>query len=145
VEAALFESGLDGRMLELELTESAIMEDIAAATPKLQRLRMLGVRLSLDDFGTGYSSLGYLRWIPVDCLKIDHTFLAEIDASAGAFTLVQTIVALAHNMGLTVVAEGVENERQLELLRGINCDMAQGHLFGTPLPASAVERLLAAK
>jgi len=142
VEAALIESGLHGSLLELELTESAIMEDIETATPKLQRLRMMGVRLSLDDFGTGYSSLGYLRWIPVDCLKIDQSFLAGIDTSAGAFTLVQTILALAHNMGLAVVAEGVENERQLELLRGINCDMAQGHLFGTPLPAAAVERLL---
>lgn len=142
VEAALLETGLHGGLLELELTESAIMEDIETATPKLQRLRMMGVRLSLDDFGTGYSSLGYLRWIPVDCLKIDHSFLAGIDTSAGAFTLVQTILALAHNMGLTVVAEGVENERQLELLRGINCDMAQGHLFGTALPAAAVERLL---
>jgi diguanylate cyclase (GGDEF)-like protein len=142
VAGALVDSGLDGSLLELELTESAIMEDIATATPKLARLRALGVRLSLDDFGTGYSSLGYLRWIPVDCLKIDHSFLASIDTSAGAFTLVQTILALAHNMGLAVVAEGVENERQLELLRGINCDMAQGHYFGTPLPAEAVESLL---
>lgn len=142
VEAALLDSGLNGALLELELTESAIMEDVDTATPKLERLRAMGVRLSLDDFGTGYSSLGYLRWIPVDCLKIDHSFLAGIDISAGAFTLVQMILTLAHNMGLAVVAEGVENERQLELLRGINCDMAQGHLFGTPLPATAVERLL---
>ncbi|MCZ2150036.1 MAG: EAL domain-containing protein [Bryobacterales bacterium] len=140
--AALEESGMESRFLQLEFTESAIMENVETAMPKLDRLRELGVRLALDDFGTGYSSLSYLRWIPVDCLKIDQTFIAEISSSGGALTLVQTILALAHNMGLTVVAEGVESESQLELLRGIECDKAQGHLFGVSLAAEEVEHWL---
>lgn len=144
VERALLLSGLSPSLLTLELTESAIMEEISAATVKLKRLRHLGVRLALDDFGTGYSSLGYLRWIPVDCLKIDQSFLAEIETSESAFALVQTIVALADNMGLTVVAEGVEIERQVELLREIGCGKAQGHLFGAALPSSEAMRWLAA-
>ncbi|MFN7938520.1 MAG: EAL domain-containing protein [Bryobacteraceae bacterium] len=143
VETALRETGVDGRSIELELTESAIMQEIAAATVKLKRLRALGVRLALDDFGTGYSALGYLRWIPVDCLKIDQSFLAELETSEGAYTLVQTIVALADNMGLSVVAEGVETERQLEMLREIGCDKAQGHLLGAALPRHEVEQWLA--
>ncbi|MCC6369025.1 MAG: EAL domain-containing protein [Bryobacterales bacterium] len=140
--AALEESGMESRFLQLELTESAIMENVETAMPKLDRLRELGVRLALDDFGTGYSSLSYLRWIPVDCLKIDQSFIAEISSSAGSLALVQTILALAHNMGLTVVAEGVESESQLELLRGIACDKAQGHLFGVSLPAEEMEHWL---
>lgn len=143
VESTLRETGLEGRYIELELTESAIMQEITAATVKLKRLRSLGVRLALDDFGTGYSALGYLRWIPVDCLKIDQSFLAELETSEGAYTLVQTIVALADNMGLSVVAEGVETERQLEMLREIGCDKAQGHLLGAALPRQEVELWLA--
>lgn len=143
VEAVLKETGLEGCYLELELTESAIMREISAATAKLKRLRAMGVRLALDDFGTGYSALGYLRWIPVDCLKIDQSFLAELETSEGAYTLVQTIVALADNMGLSVVAEGVETERQLEMLREIGCDKAQGHLLGAALPRQDVEQWLA--
>ena len=96
----------------------------------------------MDDFGTGYSSLGYLRWIPVDTLKIDQTFIAEVDNSASALTLVQTILSMAHNMSLQVVAEGVETERQLELLRSINCDKAQGHLFGRPLSVHSLDQFL---
>jgi diguanylate cyclase (GGDEF)-like protein len=140
--ASLQESGMRSQFLQLELTESAIMENVETAMPKLDRLRELGVRLALDDFGTGYSSLSYLRWIPVDCLKIDQSFIAEISSSAGALTLVQTILALAHNMGLTVVAEGVESEAQLELLRGIACDKAQGHLFGGSLTVEEIEKWL---
>ncbi len=141
---ALEESGFPPDLLELELTESAIMDNVPAAVGKLERLRSRGVQVALDDFGTGYSSLSYLRWIPVDALKIDRSFLTEIATSAGALTLVQTIVSLAHNMGLRVVAEGVEDEKQLELLRGIGCDMAQGYLLATALPEGEVELWLAA-
>ncbi len=133
VEAALVANGLNGSWLQLELTESAIMENIATAMPKLERLKSLGVRLSIDDFGTGYSSLSYLRWIPVDSLKMDQSFVAEIARSQNGLTLVNTIVEMAHNMGLPVVAEGVENRMQLELLRSIGCDRAQGHWFSGPL------------
>jgi diguanylate cyclase (GGDEF)-like protein len=145
VESTLKATGIEGRFIELELTESAIMQEIATATIKLKRLRDLGVRLALDDFGTGYSALGYLRWIPVDCLKIDQSFLAELESSEGAYTLVQTIVALADNMGLSVVAEGVETARQLEMLREIGCDKAQGHLLGAALPRHEVEQWLASE
>ncbi|HUQ92379.1 MAG TPA: EAL domain-containing protein [Bryobacteraceae bacterium] len=145
VMAALEESGLSGASLELELTEGIILENLENALPTLERLRHAGVRLALDDFGTGYSSLGYLRLIPVDCLKIDQSFVAEIDSSASALTLVQTILALAHNMGIVVVAEGVERARQLELLRGFHCDRAQGHWFGGPMPVEEAERWLASR
>jgi diguanylate cyclase (GGDEF)-like protein len=134
VEAALVAAGLDGSWLQLELTESAVMENIASAMPKLERLKTLGVRLSMDDFGAGYSSLSYLRWIPVDSLKMDRAFVVEIAGSANGLTLVNTIVEMAHNMGLPVVAEGVETRAQLELLRSVGCDRAQGHWFSGPLP-----------
>jgi len=100
------------------------------------------VSISIDDFGTGYSSLSYLRWLPVDTLKIDRSFLQEIESSSSALPLIETIVALAHNMGLNVVGEGVETRKQLELLRLAGCDKAQGHLFGQPLTAEGARRLL---
>lgn len=143
VKSTLEETGIEGSCLELELTESLIISDIDAATAKLRQLRALGVRTAMDDFGTGYSSLAYLRWIPVDVLKIDQAFLAEIDSSAAALTLVQTIVNLAHNMGLAVVAEGVERETQLELLRAMHCDKVQGHYFGHSLEVHIAEEWLA--
>jgi len=142
VASALEDSGLPGGHLELEITESAIMENAQVALEKLERIRGFGVTIALDDFGTGYSSLSYLRWIPVDTLKIDRSFISGIDSSAGALTLVQTIVDLAHNMSLGVVAEGIEQETQLELLRGIHCDKAQGHLFGTALAFEHLEQWL---
>jgi diguanylate cyclase (GGDEF)-like protein len=142
VTSALEDSGLPGSYLELEITESAIMENAQVALEKLERIRSFGVTIALDDFGTGYSSLSYLRWIPVDTLKIDRSFISGIDSSAGALTLVQTIVDLAHNMSLGVVAEGIEQETQLELLRGIHCDKAQGHLFGTALAFEQLEQWL---
>ncbi|MBI3209713.1 MAG: sensor domain-containing phosphodiesterase, partial [Candidatus Solibacter usitatus] len=124
VSAALRESGLKENLLELEFTESAIMQDLDTATAKLVRLRALGVRLSLDDFGTGYSSLGYLRWIPVDTLKIDRSFVCELGKSPGARTLVETILSMARNMKLNVIAEGVETSQQLEMLGALGCGMA---------------------
>jgi diguanylate cyclase (GGDEF)-like protein len=143
VDAALAESGLPAEGLELELTESAILSDISASLPKLERLRALGVRITLDDFGTGYSSLSYLRWMPVKSLKIDRSFVAEMTASANTQTLVQAMIALAHSMNLTVVAEGIEREEQFEMLARMDCDCAQGHLFGEPLPVEEMEQWLA--
>lgn len=142
VAAALAESGLPPCLLELELTESAIMENVAAARQKLERLREMGVRLSLDDFGTGYSSLSYLRWIPVQALKIAPSFVAEMNESSEARTLVKTILELARNIGLEVTAEGVENARQLELLRDLGCHKAQGHWIGGPLRPDKLEEWL---
>ncbi|MDX1981733.1 MAG: EAL domain-containing protein [Bryobacteraceae bacterium] len=142
VRAALAESGLPAGGLELELTESAILADISASLPKLERLRELGVRITLDDFGTGYSSLTYLRWMPVQSLKIDRSFVADMTQSVNTSTLIQAMIALAHSMNLTVVAEGIEQERQFEMLARFDCDYAQGHLFGEPLPVEEMEQWL---
>lgn len=142
VENALRDAGLSGSAIEIELTESTIIENIDEALEKMERLRQLGVSLALDDFGSGYSSLSYLRWMPVQHLKIDRTFLAEMEQSANTRTLVHAIVGLAHNMGLEVVAEGVETETQLEYLLQIGCDKAQGHLFGSALAVEEVEQWL---
>jgi EAL domain-containing protein (putative c-di-GMP-specific phosphodiesterase class I) len=125
-------TGLDPRRLELEITESLAMQSPGATGATLQALRALGVRLSIDDFGTGYSSLSYLKRFPVDILKVDRSFVREIVRVQDA-TIAATIVAMARTLGLRVVAEGVEEESQLEVLRHLDCDFAQGHLFGMPL------------
>jgi len=141
VAEVLRETGMPPKCLELELTESLVMRDIEESARRMERLRELGVSISIDDFGTGYSSLSYLRRLPVDSLKIDRSFVAEMASSSTSLPLIQTIVVLAHNMGLSVVAEGVETEEQLALLRAIGCDRVQGHLFGEPLKAPAIRAL----
>jgi diguanylate cyclase (GGDEF)-like protein/PAS domain S-box-containing protein len=135
-------TGLDAGHLELELTESLVMRDVEQSARRMSELRSLGVRIAIDDFGTGYSSLSYLRRLPADTLKIDQSFLQEIDIGFGRSQLFETIVKLAHNMGLRVTAEGVENSEQLDLARQAGCDTVQGHLFGGPLSVSDVEQLL---
>lgn len=142
VAGALAQSNLPHRWLELELTEGLVMGDMEESTRLISKLRKLGVTMTIDDFGTGYSSLSYLSRLPVDALKIDRSFVTQIVEPAGSLPLIQTIVSLAHNMGLSVVAEGVETVRQLELLRAIGCDKVQGHLFGEPVPGVVAERLL---
>ncbi len=142
VAAALKDAGLEAQYLELEITESLIMRDMDEAVERMKRLRTLGVGISIDDFGTGYSSLSYLRRLPVDTLKIDRSFLDELESPRGALSLIRTIVELAHGMGLIVVIEGVETESQLELLRTAGYDRAQGHLFGEALRAADAEQLL---
>lgn len=142
VEEVLAESGLPPGAIELELTESAIVKDIQGALPKIERLRELGVPLTLDDFGTGYSALSYLCWMPVSTLKIDRSFVAGMATSDHMRTLVQAIIAMAHSMNLTVVAEGVENESQFELLQQQRCDLVQGHLLSEPLPVEKMEHWL---
>ena len=141
VAGVLQETGMPPQCLELELTEGLIMRDVEESSRRMEQLRELGVSMSIDDFGTGYSSLSYLRRLPVDSLKIDRSFLSEMSSSTSSLPLIQTIVVLAHNMGLSVVAEGVETEEQLTLLRAIGCDRVQGHLFGEPLPSVAVPHL----
>ncbi|MCL4852531.1 MAG: EAL domain-containing protein, partial [Bryobacteraceae bacterium] len=143
VSGALEASGLDPKLLELELTESVIMHNAEESMERMSRIRALGVGIAIDDFGTGYSSLSYLRNLPVNTVKIDQSFLREIEAPGGAMALVGTIVSLAHQMGLSVVAEGVESEEQLEMLRGAGCDKGQGNLFGEPLAPERVHELLA--
>jgi EAL domain-containing protein (putative c-di-GMP-specific phosphodiesterase class I) len=139
VAGVLAETGLPGNRLCLELTETVVMLDPQAAVRTFQALRGLGVRIALDDFGTGYSSLALLRNLPVDQLKIDRSFLSGYDGP-GADPVVATIVSLAASLGLLAVAEGVETPEQLEQLRHLGCPLAQGYLFGRPVPASELVR-----
>ncbi|MEY2930486.1 MAG: hypothetical protein RL033_1235 [Pseudomonadota bacterium] len=122
--------------LMMEITESAVMQNPERAAVVLERLREIGVGLSIDDFGTGYSSLTYLRTLPADELKIDRSFVQEIDANEGNATIARSVINLAHSLGLKVVAEGVETEAELRRLITLGCDLAQGYLISRPLPAS---------
>lgn len=142
VAQVLEETGLPPALLELELTESGVMRDPDEAACQLARLQALGVRVSIDDFGTGFSSLSRLQRLSLDQLKIDRAFVAEMEAERSTLPLAAGIVTLAHALGLQVVAEGVETERQAEILVGLGCEEAQGWLFGRPLPLEAAEALL---
>ena len=133
--ASIIEStGLPLGALILELTESVLMDERTGAVSKLTALRSLGVRLAVDDFGTGYSSLLYLRRYPLDMLKIDRSFVAGLVDNPEDATIVDAVVRLGHSFGLQTVAEGVETADQLRLLRGLGCDMGQGHFWARPLP-----------
>jgi diguanylate cyclase (GGDEF)-like protein/PAS domain S-box-containing protein len=131
-------NGLTPDHLELEITESVLMDDTSAASANLQMLCDLGIRLSIDDFGTGYSSLGYLQRYPFTTLKIDRSFVSVAPDNRGAGRLVETMITMAHGLGLEVIAEGVETEEQAEFLRARNCDQVQGFLFGRPKPLAEV-------
>lgn len=145
VEQALRETGLDGRCLRLEITESTIMDDAETTTTTLNRLRDLGVQLSIDDFGTGYSSLSYLHRFPTTTLKIDRSFVSRMADDSDNLEIVRTIVILAHNLRLNVTAEGVETAEQYALLRSIGCEYGQGFWFARPLSAIAAQEVLSAK
>jgi len=128
--------------IDLEITESLIMEDIAGNAGKLKAIRDLGVNIAIDDFGTGYSSLGYLSKLPVQALKIDRSYVITMEHDPNAMTLVSTIISLAHSLRLKVIAEGVETESQAKMLRLLHCDEAQGYLFSKPLPLAEITDLL---
>ena len=128
------EAGIEPRQLELELTESLLMEPGDESAPRMAKLSALGIRLSIDDFGTGYSCLSYLHRLPVDTLKIDRSFVRELGESFKAPLLVQSIVALSASLGMRSVAEGVEVPSQLAAIGGTGCDLVQGFLFCEPLP-----------
>ncbi len=138
----LDETGFEARCLEIELTESMLMENIAEVEPKLHQLRELGVRIGIDDFGTGYSSLAYLKRLPIDTLKIDVSFIRDIPEDADDAEIVAAIIAMAHRLDLQVVAEGVEKEEQVRFLRTLGCDQIQGYLVGRPLSAENIVSLL---
>jgi diguanylate cyclase (GGDEF)-like protein len=142
VSDALRESGLDGDHLILEITETALMRDPAAAADLLRQLKTHGLRVAIDDFGTGYSSLAYLQQLPVDSLKIDRTFIAASARSRESDPLIQTLIQLGRSLGLRTVAEGIEDEAQLAHLRELGCDTGQGYLFAPPLEVAALERVL---
>ncbi|WP_245431401.1 putative bifunctional diguanylate cyclase/phosphodiesterase [Mesorhizobium atlanticum] len=139
--SALAFSGLPANRLELEITETVMMDESDAVLKTLSQLRGLGVRIALDDFGTGYSSLGYLRRFPVDKIKIDRSFIRDLDRRDTA-AIVRTVIGLGAELGITVTAEGVETEAQLDMLRKAGCGEAQGYLIGVPAKAADMSRLL---
>jgi len=142
VRAVLLDTGLPARFLELELTESVIMEQADQAIATLDALKSLGVRLAIDDFGTGYSSLAYLKRFPIDKLKIDRSFVDGLADDSNDREIAATIIAMARSLNLEVLAEGVETEQQLAFLRLYGCDQYQGYLFSKPIPADEIERWL---
>jgi diguanylate cyclase len=142
VRSALAAARLEPRYLELELTESAVMQDAESSVQIMRRLSDLGLRISVDDFGTGYSSLSYLRRLPLDKLKVDRSFIREIATSRDDAEIVRAIVSLAHSLHLKVIAEGVESAEQLAFLRSLGCDQYQGYLCSPPLPPAEFIALL---
>jgi diguanylate cyclase (GGDEF)-like protein/PAS domain S-box-containing protein len=142
VERALAETGLDARALKLEITETVVMENLDTVARLLRQLRELGIGLSLDDFGTGYSSLSYLHRFPLNTLKIDRSFVTQMSHQSENREIVRTIAALAKNLGLDVVAEGVETTAELAELRALACEYAQGYFFSKPVDEAAAQALL---
>jgi diguanylate cyclase (GGDEF)-like protein/PAS domain S-box-containing protein len=143
VKAALEASGLPARRLELEITESVLLQNSEATLAVLHELRAFGVRISLDDFGTGYSSLSYLRSFPFDKIKIDRSFVSELATRDDSMAIVRAVTGLGKSLGIVTTAEGVETEAQFELLRREGCTQAQGYLFSRPVPAREVSEMLA--
>ncbi|KJR42908.1 diguanylate cyclase (GGDEF) domain-containing protein [Candidatus Magnetoovum chiemensis] len=137
----IFEAELNPRLLELELTESICMENIDSTINTLREFNDMGIQLSIDDFGTGYSSLSYLKLLPFKKLKIDRSFIKDLNIRTDDYEIVKTIITMAHNLRLKVIAEGVETKEQLEVLRNLNCDEVQGYLFSKPIPPDEIELL----
>jgi diguanylate cyclase (GGDEF)-like protein/PAS domain S-box-containing protein len=144
VERALREHQVDPRRIELELTESLLIEDPDQANSTLQRLKVLGVMIAVDDFGTGYSSLSYLSGLPVDCLKIDRAFVTRVSEGGRDATIAQAIISLAHSLGMRVLAEGVETAEQREFLHAHGCEDGQGYFYARPCPPQEAHSLIAA-
>lgn len=138
-------TGLPARFLELEITESSIIENVDESVNKLHQLKRLGVSVAIDDFGTGYSSLSYLKQLPVDRLKIDRSFVKDTPDDIDDCAIVRTVISMSHNLGLSVIAEGVETQRQLDFLRAQHCDEIQGYLLSVPLPAQQITGMLIAE
>ncbi|MEA2988399.1 MAG: hypothetical protein QOG83_1110, partial [Alphaproteobacteria bacterium] len=142
VVSALGASGLAATRLELEITETVLLQDTASVLDALHQLRVLGVRISMDDFGTGYSSLSYLRSFPFDKIKIDRSFVAELGKKDDCVAIIRAVTGLGGSFGMATTAEGVETEDQLEILRSEGCTQAQGYLFSAPRPAKDIPLLL---
>ncbi|MGB8690010.1 MAG: EAL domain-containing protein, partial [Microcoleus sp.] len=148
IDEILAETGCDPSCLKLEITESAIVENVNKASTVLAQLKSRKIRLSIDDFGTGYSSLSYLHRFPLDTLKIDRSFVSRLgarengDGGEQPLQIVRAIVTLAHNLGLEAIAEGVETVEQLAQLRELECELVQGYLFFKPLDSNAIAEML---
>jgi EAL domain-containing protein (putative c-di-GMP-specific phosphodiesterase class I) len=142
VRRTLDDSGLDPGALMLEVTETTLMRDTEATARRLVQLKQLGVLIAIDDFGTGYSSLAYLQRFPADVLKIDRSFVSAITTSSESAALIHTLVQLGKALHMETLAEGIEDQAQLEALRREHCDHGQGFLFSRPLEVDALERFL---
>lgn len=138
----LRKTNLSANHLDIEITEEVAMSDMEKSGAVLKKLKALGVCVSIDDFGTGYSCLSRLHRFPVDRLKIDRSFISEMESDRDSYEIVRSIIVLAHNLSLKVVAEGIENEHQMQMLRGLGCDLGQGYLFSAPVNAEKIEDLL---
>src|SRR5947208_13537586 len=138
----LLELALPPEALKLEITESTVMADPSAAAKMLQQMKSLGIRLAIDDFGTGYSSLSYLHRFPLDTLKIDRSFISSMGYDGEGMEIARTILPMANNLRLDVVAEGVETQEQLVFLKEVDCKYAQGFYFSRPIPAEDAQKLL---
>ena len=133
---------LDAGSLKLELTESTVVEDTEVMSDLLIKLRDLGIQVQIDDFGTGYSSLGYLHNLPIQTIKIDRSFISRLETNESSLEIVRTILSMAHNLGMAVIAEGVETDNQLSELRNMNCEYMQGFLFAEPVDSLEAGKLL---
>ena len=136
------ETGIQKDQLVLEITESTLMETEGDLIDKLHSLRSLGIKLAIDDFGTGYSSLAYLKRFPIQHLKIDREFIKDLPEDSHDIAIARSIIKMAHELQIDVVAEGIENQAQLDFLQKAHCNFAQGYHFGRPMPATALERWL---
>ena len=145
VEKVLRETGVDAEGLELEITESMLMSDSEKSVRTLGALHEMGIRLSMDDFGTGYSSLSYLKRFPIDTIKIDRSFVADLATDPDDVGIIKAIIMIGHSLNRKVIAEGVETAEQLAILREYRCDEMQGYLFSPPLPAEEMTGFLKEK
>jgi EAL domain-containing protein (putative c-di-GMP-specific phosphodiesterase class I) len=142
VVSALGQSGLAASRLELEITETVLLQDDRAVLDTLHQIRDLGVRICMDDFGTGYSSLSYLRSFPFDKIKIDRSFVSELGKENDCVAIIRAVTRLGSSLGMTTTAEGVETEQQLEILRAEGCVQVQGYLFSRPKPLKEIPTML---
>ncbi|NEQ97109.1 MAG: EAL domain-containing protein [Cyanothece sp. SIO2G6] len=142
IRSILEQTGLEGKYLKLELTESILMDDVGAVIDTLNQMKKLDLQVSIDDFGTGYSSLSYLHRFPINTLKVDRSFVMHIDEMGEDHAIVETIIALGHHLGMDVIAEGIETAEQAKKLKELQCEYGQGYFFAKPMPADAIEDLL---
>ncbi|HET6789634.1 MAG TPA: EAL domain-containing protein, partial [Aquabacterium sp.] len=145
VERALLQTGLDASLLELELTESLMISNPDAVQEQTRQLKALGVTLAIDDFGTGYSSLSYLKRFAVDKLKIDQSFVRDLDSDGDDAAIVRAIIQVAGSLGMKTIAEGVERDEIAQTLQRLGCEEAQGYLYARPMPAPELEAWLRAQ
>jgi EAL domain-containing protein (putative c-di-GMP-specific phosphodiesterase class I) len=139
----LDDTGLSPDLLELELTESSLIQDSDSVVDALHKLKEIGTRISIDDFGTGYSSLSYLKRFPIDTLKIDQAFVRDVPHDRDGSAIVEAIISMGHSLDLSVIAEGVETVDQLNFLKARRCNEIQGNYYSKPIPAAQFEKMLA--